>query len=107
MSDWHDFVEIGGRLESDIVYFLPRKHAIIQFTTIRNTYVFTNVYNNTFIYSQVYSDKLAELRTEGEPIKQRRLEFELRPAALEEFALSIQLTNKAVDLYRFVQYMYI
>ncbi|CAH0717215.1 unnamed protein product, partial [Brenthis ino] len=49
---------------------------------------------------QVYSDKLAELRTEGEPIKQRRLEFELRPAALEEFALSIQLTNKAIDLYR-------
>lgn len=49
---------------------------------------------------QVYSDKLGELRTEGEPIKQRRLEFELRPGALDEFALSIQLTNKAIDLYR-------
>ncbi|CAK1551751.1 unnamed protein product [Leptosia nina] len=49
---------------------------------------------------QVYSDKLAELRTEGEPIKQRRLEFELRPGALDDFALSIQLTNKAVDQYR-------
>ncbi|XP_028037560.1 97 kDa heat shock protein isoform X2 [Bombyx mandarina] len=49
---------------------------------------------------QVYSDKLSELKTEGEPIKQRRLEFELRPGALDEFALSIQLTNKAVDLYK-------
>ncbi|XP_068627559.1 heat shock 70 kDa protein 4L isoform X2 [Battus philenor] len=49
---------------------------------------------------QVYSDKLSELRTEGEPIKQRRLEFELRPGALDDFALAIQLTNKAVDLYR-------
>ncbi|XP_047522374.1 heat shock 70 kDa protein 4L isoform X1 [Pieris napi] len=49
---------------------------------------------------QVYSDKLTELRTEGEPIKQRRLEFELRPGALDDFALSIQLTNKAVDQYR-------
>ncbi|CAG4964811.1 unnamed protein product [Parnassius apollo] len=49
---------------------------------------------------QVYSDKLSELRTEGEPIKQRRLEFELRPGALDDYALSIQLTNKAVDQYR-------
>ncbi|XP_026491707.1 heat shock 70 kDa protein 4L isoform X3 [Vanessa tameamea] len=49
---------------------------------------------------QVYSDKLGELRTEGEPIKQRRLEFELRPGALDDYALAIQLTNKAVDLYR-------
>ncbi|XP_013185652.1 97 kDa heat shock protein isoform X3 [Amyelois transitella] len=49
---------------------------------------------------QVYSDKLTELRTEGEPIKQRRLEFELRPGALDDFALSIQLANKAIDLYK-------
>ncbi|XP_039745740.1 97 kDa heat shock protein isoform X2 [Pararge aegeria] len=49
---------------------------------------------------QVYSEKLSELRTEGEPIKQRRLEFELRPGALDDFALAIQLTNKAVDLFR-------
>ncbi|CAG4940606.1 unnamed protein product [Colias eurytheme] len=49
---------------------------------------------------QVYSDKLTELRTEGEPIKQRRLEFELRPGALDDFALAIQLTNKAVDQYK-------
>lgn len=50
----------------------------------------------------MYSDKLSELKTEGEPIKQRRLEFELRPGALDDFALAIQLTNKAVDLYRLV-----
>ncbi|XP_041973071.1 heat shock 70 kDa protein 4 isoform X2 [Aricia agestis] len=49
---------------------------------------------------QIYCDKLAELRTEGEPIKQRRLEFELRPGALDEFSLTIQLCNKAVDQYK-------
>ncbi|XP_049865586.1 heat shock 70 kDa protein 4 isoform X2 [Pectinophora gossypiella] len=49
---------------------------------------------------QVYSDKLSELKTEGEPIKQRRLEFELRPGALDDFALSIQLANKAVDQFK-------
>ncbi|XP_063823445.1 97 kDa heat shock protein isoform X1 [Ostrinia nubilalis] len=49
---------------------------------------------------QVYSDKLTELRTEGEPIKQRRLEFELRPGALDDLALAVQLANKAVDLYK-------
>lgn len=48
---------------------------------------------------QVYSDKLTELRTEGEPIKQRRLEFELRPGALDDFSLVIQLTSKALALY--------
>ncbi|XP_073964045.1 heat shock protein 70Cb isoform X2 [Choristoneura fumiferana] len=49
---------------------------------------------------QVYSDKLAELRTEGEPIKQRRLEFELRPGALDDYSLAIQLAKKAVDAYK-------
>ncbi|CAB3224942.1 unnamed protein product [Arctia plantaginis] len=51
-------------------------------------------------HRQVYSDKLSELRTEGEPIKQRRLEYELRPGALDDFALSIQLANKGVDQYK-------
>ncbi|KAJ2950678.1 hypothetical protein O0L34_g8937 [Tuta absoluta] len=49
---------------------------------------------------QVYSDKLTELKTEGEPIKQRRLEFELRPGAIDDFALSIQLVNKAIDQFK-------
>lgn len=49
---------------------------------------------------QVYCDKLNELKTEGEPIKQRRLEFELRPQALDDFSLAIQLVNKAVDQYK-------
>ncbi|XP_021184661.2 97 kDa heat shock protein isoform X2 [Helicoverpa armigera] len=51
-------------------------------------------------HRQVYSDKLTELKTEGEPIKQRRLEFELRPGALDDFSRAIQLANKAVDLYK-------
>lgn len=36
----------------------------------------------------------------GEPIKTRRLEFDLRPIALEELASSLQLAQKAVDQYR-------
>ena len=36
----------------------------------------------------------------GEPIKSRRLEYELRPSALEECAVALQLTQKAIDQYR-------
>lgn len=53
----------------------------------------------------MYCDKLNELKTEGEPIKQRRLEFELRPQALDDFSLAIQLVNKAVDLYKYVWFV--
>lgn len=35
----------------------------------------------------------------GEPIKSRRLEYELRPSALEDFAVTLQLTQKAIDQY--------
>jgi len=49
---------------------------------------------------QIYVDKLSLLKNLGEPIKMRRLEFELHPAALEELASVLQLTRKAVDQYR-------
>ncbi|CAG9134597.1 unnamed protein product [Plutella xylostella] len=49
---------------------------------------------------QVYSDKLAALRAEGEPIKQRRLEHALRPGALDDYSLAIQRASKALDLYK-------
>ncbi|PSN34539.1 Heat shock 70 kDa protein 4 [Blattella germanica] len=49
---------------------------------------------------QVYVDKLSSLKNLGEPIKSRRLEYELRPGALEELASVLQLTRKAVDQYR-------
>ncbi|KAJ4437376.1 hypothetical protein ANN_17519 [Periplaneta americana] len=49
---------------------------------------------------QVYVDKLGSLKSLGEPIKTRRLEYELRPSALEELACALQLTRKAVDQYR-------
>lgn len=49
---------------------------------------------------QIYVDKLNVLKNLGEPIKTRRLEFELRPNALEELACVLQLTRKAVDQYR-------
>lgn len=49
---------------------------------------------------QVYAEKLNTLKGLGEPIKARRLEFELRPHALEELASSLQLTQKALDQHR-------
>lgn len=49
---------------------------------------------------QIYVDKLNLLKNLGEPIKTRRLEFQLHPAALEELASVLQLTRKAVDQYR-------
>ncbi|GLH02084.1 Heat shock protein 68 [Gryllus bimaculatus] len=49
---------------------------------------------------QVYVDKLNSLKSLGEPIKSRRVEYEQREGVLEEFSLSLQLTQKAVDQYR-------
>lgn len=49
---------------------------------------------------QVYSQKLEHLRSCGEPIKKRKVEFELQPALFEEFSSVLQLTQKAIDQYK-------
>ncbi|ERL85506.1 heat shock 70 kDa protein 4 isoform X1 [Dendroctonus ponderosae] len=49
---------------------------------------------------QVYIDKLAELKSKGEPVQQRKIECELRPAIVEDFARSLQLCVKALELIR-------
>ncbi|KAF2880978.1 hypothetical protein ILUMI_25194 [Ignelater luminosus] len=49
---------------------------------------------------QVYQDKLTELKSKGEPIQLRRLEHDLRPAIIEEFARALQLGNKVVEQFR-------
>ncbi|XP_014280439.1 heat shock 70 kDa protein 4 [Halyomorpha halys] len=49
---------------------------------------------------QVYVDRLSELKIFGEPIKNRRMEFESRSAALEELSHCIQLSQKVVSQYR-------
>lgn len=47
---------------------------------------------------QVYSERLTLLKAQGEPIKERRMEFEGRNPALEELAGALQLVKKGVDL---------
>lgn len=49
---------------------------------------------------QIYSDKLKYLRETGEPIKKRKIEFELQPTLFEEFGSILQLTQKAIDQYK-------
>ncbi|XP_015608782.1 97 kDa heat shock protein isoform X2 [Cephus cinctus] len=46
---------------------------------------------------QVYSDRLARLKAQCEPIKERRLEFEGRNQALEELAGALQIAKKGLD----------
>lgn len=46
---------------------------------------------------QVYQDKLTELKSKGEPIQNRRVESEVRPHVIEDFAKSLQLALKAVE----------
>lgn len=48
---------------------------------------------------QVYSDKLKYLKENGEPIKKRKIEYEMQPTLFEEFSSILQLTQKAVDQY--------
>lgn len=49
---------------------------------------------------QIYQDRLNELKSKGEPIQQRRLEFDLRPAVMEDVWKSVQLGMKAVEQIR-------
>lgn len=46
---------------------------------------------------QVYQDKLSELKAKGEPIQNRRIENELRPIVIEDFAKVLQLGYKLVE----------
>ncbi|CAG9861697.1 unnamed protein product [Phyllotreta striolata] len=47
---------------------------------------------------QVYIDKLTQLKSIGEPVQTRKIEFELRPVIIEDFAKSLQLCTKALEL---------
>lgn len=46
---------------------------------------------------QVYTERLSYLRSQGEPIKERRAEFEGRNQVLDELAGALQLARKGVD----------
>lgn len=46
---------------------------------------------------QVYQDKLADLKGKGEPIQNRKVESELRPIVIEDFAKSLQQCMKAIE----------
>ncbi|CAH0560766.1 unnamed protein product [Brassicogethes aeneus] len=47
---------------------------------------------------QLYMDKLTELKQKGEPIQTRKIECELRPVVIEDFAKSLQMCQKALDM---------
>ncbi|XP_017767886.1 PREDICTED: heat shock 70 kDa protein 4 [Nicrophorus vespilloides] len=49
---------------------------------------------------QEYQDKLTDLKSKGEPIQMRKLEFELRPSVIEDLQRSLQLGMKAVEQMR-------
>lgn len=46
---------------------------------------------------QVHKDKLNELKTLGEPIKKRRMEYERLPVLIEEFSKVLQMKSKIMD----------
>jgi len=47
-----------------------------------------------------YQDKLTALKSKGEAVRRRRLEFEERPVAINMMGQCLQLAQKAVDAYR-------
>lgn len=49
-------------------------------------------------HKQVYIDKLAQLKSIGEPVQTRKVEHDLRPMVIEDFAKSLQLCMKAMEL---------
>nr|UOF76411.1 heat shock 70 protein 4 [Xylotrechus quadripes] len=46
---------------------------------------------------QIYIDKLTQLKSIGEPVQTRKIECELRPVVIEDFAKSLQLAMKAIE----------
>ncbi|XP_011497950.1 PREDICTED: heat shock 70 kDa protein 4 isoform X2 [Ceratosolen solmsi marchali] len=46
---------------------------------------------------QIYSEKLLRLKSQGEPIKQLKIEFEGRVPAMDELASALQLATKSVE----------
>merc|ERR550519_1666452 len=53
-----------------------------------------------FVEKPEYQKKLTELQVKGEAAKRRRLEFDLRPEAINQFGQCLQLAQKVVDAYR-------
>ncbi|KAK6630381.1 hypothetical protein RUM44_005048 [Polyplax serrata] len=49
---------------------------------------------------QVYMDKLDQLRKLGEPIKNRKVEADIRPTVIEDLARSIQQSYKIIEQFR-------
>lgn len=49
-------------------------------------------------HKQIYIDKLSQLKSIGEPVQTRKIEHELRPVVIEDFAKSLQLCMKAIEL---------
>lgn len=47
---------------------------------------------------QCYVDRLAQLKSYGDPLKERKREYEDRPRAFEEFHVALQLARKALDM---------
>ncbi|XP_012261434.2 heat shock 70 kDa protein 4 isoform X2 [Athalia rosae] len=45
---------------------------------------------------QIYSDRLSRLKSQGDPIKDRRIEFEGRAQAIEELAGALQIAQKGL-----------
>lgn len=47
---------------------------------------------------QVYMDKLGQLKSIGEPVQTRKIEHDLRPMVIEDFAKSLQLCTKVMEM---------
>merc|ERR1719412_6879 len=53
-----------------------------------------------FVEKPEYQKKLSELRVKGEAAKRRRMEFDQRPEAINQFGQCLQLAQKVVDAYK-------
>merc|ERR1712079_925460 len=53
-----------------------------------------------FVEKPEYQKKLTELQVKGEAVKRRRLEFDQRPEAINQFGQCLQLAQKVVDAYK-------
>ncbi|XP_014253857.1 heat shock 70 kDa protein 4 [Cimex lectularius] len=93
--------DLRGRLgdESDLgLFMLPEdKESYISELDAMETWLYEE---GEDCNRQIYAEKLSGLKTVGEVVKNRKLEFECRDSALEELSHCIMISQKVIGLFK-------
>lgn len=91
--------EIRGKISDELEEFIVEDE--------RNKFVLELEDAENWLYEEgeeadkpTYMEKLKQLKSKGEVVRRRKIEFEERPAAINQMGQCLQLAQKAVDAYK-------